>query len=240
MKRKKGIFWGVLLLLAAAYILVGSMGYFGYLGFWTILFSIVLGAWFVESLFHLSFGGILFSLAFFAILYDEMLSIEALTPWPVLFAALFGSIGLNLIFRKSRSRYSWNFSRNRDARRTEESVEVQENDPDGAHFRCEKSFGSAVRYVKSQRLEQVTLENAFGRLVVYLDEARLANGQVSIYAENSFGKLELYVPKTWKVRLQTAESFGHVEEFGSHASESAEQAVIVAETAFGSIEIHYV
>ncbi|MDO4317328.1 MAG: LiaF-related protein [Lachnospiraceae bacterium] len=239
MKRKKGIFWGGVFLLVAAYIIVGSLGYFGNLGFWTLLFTVFLGAWFLQSLFHLSFGGMLFSLAFLAILYDEMLSIEALTPWPVLFAALFGTIGLNLIFRRSKSRRYWNFSHRRNDSETERT-EVLENDPNGAHFRCSKTFGSAVRYVKSQRLEQVTLENAFGSLVVYLDEARPANGQVSIYAENSFGKLELYVPKAWKVRLQTAESFGHVEEFGSAASDGAEQAVIVAETAFGSIEIHYV
>lgn len=234
MKRKKGIFWGVVLLLLAVYIIVGSLGYFGDLGFWTILFSVALGAWFFESLFKLRWGGILFSLAFLAILYDERLSIEALTPWPVLFAALFGSIGLSLIFRKSGSRYRWGF------RTHEGTSETIGDNPDSPHFHCEKSFGSAVRYVKSRSLEKVTLENAFGSLVVYLDQAGLADGHVSISAENSFGTLELYVPKEWKVRLQTVESFGHVEEFGTSNPDGAEQAVIVAETSFGCIEIHYV
>ena len=44
----------------------------------------------------------LFSLAFAAILFDEALGIEAITPWPVLGAALLGTIGLNMIFNKNK------------------------------------------------------------------------------------------------------------------------------------------
>ena len=43
----------------------------------------------------------LFSLAFLIIVNDELLGLEAITPWPVLGAALLGSLGLNLLFPKS-------------------------------------------------------------------------------------------------------------------------------------------
>ena len=43
---------------------------------------------------------ILFSIAFICIIYDDWLGITALTPWTVLGAALLGSIGLSLIFKK--------------------------------------------------------------------------------------------------------------------------------------------
>lgn len=40
----------------------------------------------------------MFSLAFLGILYDKPLGIESLTPFPILAAALLGTIGGNMIF----------------------------------------------------------------------------------------------------------------------------------------------
>ena len=61
----------------------------------------IFGVALVKSLRKLEWTGILFSLAFLAIIYADMLHIEHLTPWPVLGAALLGSIGLNMIFHKN-------------------------------------------------------------------------------------------------------------------------------------------
>lgn len=49
---------------------------------------------------NVNFWEILFSIAFICIIYDDWLGITALTPWTVLGAALLGSIGLSLIFKK--------------------------------------------------------------------------------------------------------------------------------------------
>ena len=79
MENKKSTFWGIFLLVAAAFIIAGNLGVFGDISVWTVGFSVVLAAWFITSLFKLSFGGMLFSLAFAAILFDEALGIEAIS-----------------------------------------------------------------------------------------------------------------------------------------------------------------
>ena len=102
---KKNYFWGIFLVLAAAYLIISRLGYLPVAGVFTIIATIVCIAAFVHSLLHLSFGGMLFPLAFICILYDEPLGITAITPWTVLLAALLGTIGLKLIFSRAKSKY---------------------------------------------------------------------------------------------------------------------------------------
>ena len=99
MRKGKNIFWGLLFVLGAVFILVNRLGYFEGISIVTVIFTIIIAGALIDSIFHRSFGGILFSLAFLCILYDELLGIENLTPWPVLAAALCGTIGLNMIFK---------------------------------------------------------------------------------------------------------------------------------------------
>ena len=96
------VFWGLLLILAAAFIILGQLDVFGDISGVTLFFGICLGIWFVSSIFKLSWGGMLFSLAFEVILFDEALGLEELTPWPVLFAALLATIGMNTLIKKRR------------------------------------------------------------------------------------------------------------------------------------------
>mgnify|MGYP006893000712 FL=1 len=49
------------------------------------------------------------SIAFICIIYDDWLGITALTPWTVLGAALLGSIGLSLIFKKKERTQPFHF-----------------------------------------------------------------------------------------------------------------------------------
>ena len=103
--RTNKIFWGVFLVLAAVFLIVSQMGLVEGVGVLSILFAIFWAAQLIAGIVKLSFGRILFSLAFLAIIFDEQLGIEAITPWTVLGAALLGTIGLNMIFRKKRKKY---------------------------------------------------------------------------------------------------------------------------------------
>lgn len=239
MKEKgKSIFWGIFLLIAAAFIIIGSFGLFGDVSGWTVFFAIFLVAWFLKSLVSLSWGGMLFSLAFGAILFDEALGIEAITPWPVLFAALLGTIGLNMIFKK---KHKEKFSSTKWKGEPVESesivdMEVEEEEM----FRCEVNFGSSVKYVNSQSLRMANLNNAFGSLVVYFDNAQLADQTAYAMVENSFGKMTLYIPKEWDTRLEVTKSFGNISELGRPTGESGKVFIIKGESAFGQLEIQYI
>ena len=214
--RRKSVFWGIFLLAAAAFIIIGGMGCFGDVSGWTISFSILLIAWFIESLLKLRWGGMLFSLAFGAILFDEALGIESITPWPVLGAALLGSIGLNMIFKKKHEDHIFlGFNMDHDGKKRNSGslsdIQVEEDEM----FQCEVSFGSSVKYVNSKSLKIADLENAFG-------------------------KMTLFVPKEWVTRVEVTKSFGNITEIGRPTGESGKVFIIKGESAFGQLEIQYI
>ena len=101
----------------------------------------------IKSLLVVSFTGILFSIAFLCILHAEALGITAITPWPVLGAALLGSIGLSLIF-PHRHKYWKNH--------VEEEFESVDQ-VDGNVIQLSTSFGSSIKYVNSEDLEHVKM-----------------------------------------------------------------------------------
>ena len=98
--RERNIFWGILFVLGAIGLVIGKMGFLSDVNPFSLGFSVILGAIIIDSLFRLNYAGILFPIAFLCIIYDKQLGITALTPWTVLIAALFGSIGLSMIFPK--------------------------------------------------------------------------------------------------------------------------------------------
>ena len=94
------IFWGVFLILAAAFLVVSRLGYLSEIGMAGILFAIFFTAIILQGIWERSFGKILFPIAFLCIIFDEPLGITAITPWTVLIAAALGTAGLNLIFKR--------------------------------------------------------------------------------------------------------------------------------------------
>lgn len=235
MNSKGNIFWGVFLLVAATYVIVGNLGLLGDISFWTIGFSIILLAWFIRSLFTVSFGGMFFSLAFAATLFDEALHIEELTPGPVFAAALLATIGCKLIFKKKKPKYS--------AVMNESCGQPAVNNgqfKDDSVFRCSVSFGSSVKYVNSPCLAQANISNAFGSLSVYFDEANLGAECVTINVDNSFGKLALYLPKEWDVTVNAGRAFGNITEVGSCTRQNTSRVYVEGETSFGQLEVNYI
>lgn len=235
MKKAKNIFWGVLFVLGAAALLVGQLGYLESFGFWTVLFTVGLIGFLVDGIFHRSFGMILFSLALLAILHDKPLGIEELTPWPVLGAALLGTIGLNIIFPKTQ-RWKKYVHKNYGESSGTSAVEYA----DGEQVRFECTFGEAVKYVTSRELSFAKLENAFGSLSVYFDNTALKNGTAAVDVECSFGSVILYVPSGWRVNLNVDTAFGGINEKGKCSPTGENCLQISGEVSFGSLEIRYI
>lgn len=201
---------------------------------WTIAISMLLIAWFIKSLTWLSWGGMLFSLACAAIVYDEYLGIEKITPWPVLGAALLGTIGMNMIFKKKRDH-----SHIIGINHINGNI-VDEQFSDDEKFKCEVAFGSSVKYVNNKALKKARLENTFGSLVVYFDNAGLYEGKAVVKVENSFGKTTLYIPREWNTIVNVDKAFGNVSEVGRPTGESANTLYIEGESNFGQLEIQYI
>ena len=71
--KKENIFWGLFFILGGIFLIVSRLNLLGDFSFLTLFFTILLIAWLARSLRYMEFGGILFSIAFLCILYDDFL-----------------------------------------------------------------------------------------------------------------------------------------------------------------------
>lgn len=235
MKNSK-IFWGSFFILAAIYVIIGKLGILPDIGVFRILITIFLIWIFIGGIRHRNFYEILFSIAFICIVYDEPLGITALTPWTILGAALLGSIGLSMIFKGSKRK--WNNEKN--AYGSNGNLDMDIEQCNGEQVRFENSFGSAIRYINSDDFQNAQIENNFGALSVYFDNAIVKNGTAFVNVENNFGETNLYIPKEWKIQNHLERSFGAINEEGKSIGTSDTLLCINASATFGVIKLHFI
>lgn len=148
-KNLSNIFWGVLIIGAAVLWIVSELGYLSGVGTGQILFSILWGAWIIKGLISKSSFSVFMGLAFLSIVWDKELGIEAITPWPVIGAALLLTIGFSLIF-KGAGRRKWQCSNTKYG-----TSQAQQSHADGDHVYHMNKFSGAEKYIDSQNLKSV-------------------------------------------------------------------------------------
>lgn len=236
--KKKDLFWGLLLLLAAVLIIVNKFGFYTDISIFKIAATIFFVGLIVKGIQHISFSGILFPSAFLCILYAKQWNIEEITPWPVLLAALLGSIGLSLIFKKYKF---WNHKcgRNFHNRHGEKFSEVIDQ-PDSNVVDCSVSFGSSMKYVNADNFEKANIKCSFGAMKVYFDNAIINSGSAEIFLDVQFGGVELYIPKTWNIINDVNTSLGAMEEKNRRMGSQSPVVTIRGNISFSGVEIIYI
>lgn len=226
-------FWGVVFLAAAAILLAGKMGFLGGLSFWPIAMSVILAAFLVKGFMNGSFGMMLFSAAFLAILHAERLHLEDITPWPVLGAALLGTIGLNMLFPRFGRRWRHYF------RRHSGSGRVVGEEHSGTSLRFNNVFGSVIKYVQGD-IEYLEMNKVFGNVSLYFMDAHLPSGILNMEVDSIFGYMEVYVPSSWNVTVNGGTFGSRVKETGRCVPDGSNQVHINGNAIFGYMSINYV
>lgn len=231
--RKERIFWGVLLILVGASLIINKLGYFPEVNTFKLMITAFLVVIIVKSIVHLSFEGILFPLAFICILFDDQLGITSITPWTVLIAAFLGSAGLSMIFKSSNK---WDNKHHHNNHHKFEKVDVEEGD----YIRFENSFGSSIKYVNTDNFEQGEIKCSFGGLTVYFDNARMKNEEAILRLDVSFAGVELYIPRSWRIENKVNISLGGITEKNKGDQITTNTLTIVGDVKFAGVEIIYV
>lgn len=230
---KERVFWGIFLLVGAAFLVVSKLGYFSDINIFSLLFTILLIGIIIKSIIKVNFTGILFPLAFIGIIYDDKLGITAITPWTILFAALLGSIGLSLIFKRpskwSKLNYSW------DGEKTE-TINIE----DEGHIRFKTSLGSSIKYINTNKFEYANLECSLGNMQVYFDNAIMAKENAVVKINVSFAAMQIYIPRGWNVINNANVSFGAIEEKNKRDSVITNTLTIIGDVSFSGVEIFYI
>lgn len=227
--KKDNLFWGLILILAAVYIIINNMGFMPDVNVVRLGVSIICVVVFFKSLIKIEFGGMLFSLAILAILFDEQLGIEAITPWPVLVAALLGSIGLNMIFGNNVKVHKK--SKNKSSINNEEYIS-------GEEIMIHGMFNGYKKTISSDNFTKAKVSCKFGGMEISFDDAVIQGGSAVVDLDISFSGVEFYIPQSWKVENETDCMFGGFDEHRSKGTEDGPTIVFRGNVKFAGVEIY--
>ena len=236
--RTKKILWGLAFLLAAVLLIAGN---FYDIRVSDLLIMLAMVIFLVEGIIHRNFALILFPIAIALIINRERLGIPEISSWSILAAALFGSIGLSVLFPRKHWKNMFGNSMSGGWKEKCEGISeeiVQEGSGEKVHL--ENAFGDTAKYFSGVMPRKVHIENSFGNMSVYFDNAVMKDHETRVHAECSFGNMTLYVPAAWKVVLKWNSAFGSVKETGQCDPEGADILEIKAEASFGEIRIRYI
>lgn len=231
--KDKNIFWGILFILGAIGLVIGKMGFLSDVNAFSLGFSVILVTIMIDSLFRLNYAGILFPIAFLCIIFDKQLGITALTPWTVLIAALFGSIGLSMIFPK-KNKF---FKKNIDWSTKKGETIFDENE---GTIRISSSFSGGTKFINTDKFESAIISSRFSGLEVYFDNAVMANDTAVLKLDVSFSGIELYVPRNWNVENRTNTFLGEIENNRHGNTVYTNTLIITGDISLSGIEVHYI
>lgn len=250
MRKTTKVLWGLGFLLAAVLLIVGN---FYDINVSDILIMLAMAIFLTEGIIHRNFALILFPVAIVLIINSDRLGMPELSPWSVLAAALFGSIGLSVLFphRGRHWRKTVNFHGNYfgSGSKRVDGVQSEKCERSGEEFvhanseggvRLDNAFGETVKYLNGELSGPVHLMNSFGTMSVYFDNAVLKEHSGYVRASSSFGSIVLYIPAAWNVVIRDDTAFGGVTEKGQCNHDSVDTLEIKAQASFGGIEIRYI
>ena len=222
-----------------AVIIVGSgMGMIPTIPWFKILCTICFVVIAIKGLVKREFFSCIMSLCCLGWMYDDVLGIEAITPFPLFLAGVLLAIGLGMIFKKNVVHVSyvdgeeWKVGSINDARKEEWQ--------DGRHVSLTNNFNSVSKYVNAEAFSTANLENNFGQANIYFNNAVIANEEANVKLENCFGQMNVYFPNTWRVSISQETVFGRVNMYGEpNRDMDAPLVVVTASSSFGELNIYF-
>lgn len=228
--KKRNLFWGIIFLLAAIFIIVAKLGYLAEFSFFSLFFTVFLLGILIDSLIRLNFPGIFFSAAFLFIIYNKQLGITELTPWTVLGAALLASIGCWLLFHKKKGNVH-SFSNTA-------SEVITDQDNQNVYYKI--CFGTCIKYVNTNDFKVANLKCVFGELKVYFDNAVIQKPGACIDIDVAFGELVLYIPKDWHLHISTNSLLAEIKEKNKDQMIGSIDVHLTGSAKFSEITIRYI
>lgn len=233
----KKILWGLFFIAAAALIITNQLGLLTSITLPSLILTIIILPILFQSIAHTNFFGIMFSLAFLAIVFSKPLGITEITPWPVLFSALFSSIGLSIIFKKKNHNF---FKHNKkDCEKFQETIDYLD---DGV-VECSVKLGESSKYLNSPNLQKAILKCSLGSMKVYFDNTQLSENGADVFVDCSLGSIELFIPKTWQVGQvndNISVSLGSVNQHNKPNFEGGAVLNLKGNVSLGSVEVYYI
>lgn len=243
MNNRRDLFWGVMFIAIAAFILLNQLGLVDIvIGTGNIVLAIVFLATLIKSITMVSFPGIFISLAFLWIIFDEYINVPHISEVVVIFVAVLFAIGFSMIFPNAKRKFTgynekWGDYEDFNKEGNHQKVVHDENDE---RVFCSNRFGASAKYINSRKLKGARIENSFGELKIYFDNAVMEGDSVEVSVSVSFGALELYLPKEWAAFNRVNAFAATVRESNHGNPDGIHSVILIGSVNFGEISVIYV
>lgn len=111
----------------------------------------------------------------------------------------------------------------------------------GEKVAIDSVFSKSVRYIHNQELHKLDVSTVMGTTSLYLDQAKLKDGQAKLDLDAVFSKVDIYIPSDWRVQADASPVFSRFSALNS--SDLALDAPLLkidADLVFSQVTIHRV
>lgn len=230
--KNRNLFWGILLILAAIFMITNQLGLFIAINPFRLIFTVFLVVIIIKNIPKLHFTNILLPLALLLILYKNNIGLSNLSSWAIFMAGCLASAGLSMIVKPRRHSHDHNTY---DDEYYETAEDINDNIISGS-----VSFGSDTKYLYSDHLERADFTCSFGSLKVFFDHAQLSPGGAEVFIDASFASVELYIPRTWQVVDRISTSLASVNGRGGSEDPTAPILTLTGNITLSSVQIKYI
>lgn len=247
--KNRNVFWGVLLILGALLIIGNEYNIF-FVGVAArrVILAVIFGVILIRGLVTRSYGLVFVSLVVLIKFLGELTVGNDISLLSAAVIAGLLSIGLSLIFPKKKNATFIGFNGTVGGGCTDNNFQNNSNmfgnvvdEMTGSNIYYNNKFAESTKYVRTSNLVNAKLENCFGELKVYFDNATIIQENVVIDVSCIFGEVQVFVPRQWNVQQNISAVFADVKEvYKGQPMAELPRVNIVGSVTFGEVQIIYI
>lgn len=245
--KNRNVFWGVLLIFGALLIVGKEMGlFFNNKNVISIIIALLCAVILIKGFFERTYVLVFVSLTLLLFNFGYIVGLKNISIFSAAVISALMSLGLSLIFPKKNNVGVKGFDKDVNNYNGYDFQEKNINgnvidEMTGSNIFYDNKFGETTKYIRTSNLVNAKLENCFGELKVYFDNAVIVQDNVVIDVSCIFGDIQIFVPKHWNVQLNISPVFAEVREiYKCYAISEFPRVNIVGTVTFGEVRIMYI
>jgi hypothetical protein len=234
--RISNFFWGIFLLIAAAFVLTRNSFGFADIGIGSIVIAILALAFIVQCLARLHIAPLVIPLVVLYFIFREPLDLPVIQTWKVIAAAALAFIGLSILIpRGHRNRCG----DSRGSRDQQQKIPTEGNKDNNPYVSV--NFSAVSRSLNADSLETVRLSCNFGALDIFFNHVELSSNGANAFINCSFGGIQLFIPRHWQVidKMSCTLAGVDIKSFAAPA-ENAPRLTLNGSVSFGGVEVKFI
>jgi len=231
------VMWGLVLLLAAAFVLTNNFVCFTNISIGKIVIAILALAFIVQCLARLHIAPLVIPLAVLYVVFRRELGLPEIQTWKLIAAAVLAFIGLGILIP---GRYhSCNKCNNSGESSEQKKIPTEGNKDNNPYVSV--NFGAVSRSLNADSLETVRLSCNFGAMEIFFNQVELSPNGAEADISCSFGGIQLFIPKHWQVIDKLNCTLAGVDNKSFTApAENAPRLTLNGNVSLGGVEVKYI